>query len=362
MGNSLSLLSSSPQLQYTILEIQSIVGNKFNQNVFDQAKDDAGLVSVEQFIDAILKYQSNLPPIRLIPFSAFKSLGTMPRYPENKDLCVELSTIDRLNSLLFFLSHCWLRGYGGAEGWDGRPHPDNAAGDKYRLCVDGVEKAWRNLAPEMTECYVWLDFGCMDQDGNPADELKQLDEIFKCCDCVFTPLVGPPANFPSVGINNWYKDYDTPSWNGGEYSYVNRAWCRVEMFFAANIPVVVDAARCEKFVDGLKHFASNGTRPHLIYGSYEENIIPTILPPLQNSYFAEYHPNQGCITHEADRAKIASLVEELLPCMRRVTEGYSGDRNSTGDRLDKDRLTYASGAVYEGGYVDGKMTGKGKYT
>ena len=35
------------------------------------------------------------------------------------------------------------------------------------------------MAPGVKKCYLWLDFGCMDQDGNPAGELKQLDEIVR---------------------------------------------------------------------------------------------------------------------------------------------------------------------------------------
>jgi hypothetical protein len=31
--------------------------------------------------------------------------------------------------LVVFVSHCWMRGYDGAEGWDGRPHPDHAQHD-----------------------------------------------------------------------------------------------------------------------------------------------------------------------------------------------------------------------------------------
>ena len=45
---------------------------------------------------------------------------------------------------------------------DGRPHPDNASGDKYRLCVDGIPVIHSTMAPGMSSCYVWLDFGCMD--------------------------------------------------------------------------------------------------------------------------------------------------------------------------------------------------------
>jgi hypothetical protein len=55
--------------------------------------------------------------------------------------------------LLIFISHGWLTGFAGAEGWDGRPHPDNAEGGKYELIVEGVEKMLKALAPGMKNCF-----------------------------------------------------------------------------------------------------------------------------------------------------------------------------------------------------------------
>ena len=66
-----------------------------------------------------------LPPVRLIPFDIFKQLGQMPRCPENRDILVNYEDTIRDESLYIFMSHCWLRGWSGAPGWDGRPHPDN---------------------------------------------------------------------------------------------------------------------------------------------------------------------------------------------------------------------------------------------
>jgi hypothetical protein len=117
------------------------------------------------------------PPIRFIPFDRFKEVGAFPRFPDKSSLCVNLDDIDVENSLLIFISHCWLRGWSGAEGWDGRPHPDNTTAGKYELCVDGVEQIKKTYAPGFGLCYVWLDYSCIDQDGDPAGELKQLDKL-----------------------------------------------------------------------------------------------------------------------------------------------------------------------------------------
>ena len=215
---------------------------------------------------------TTLPPIRFIKFDDFKTLGSMPRYPEQRELCVNLSDInDRDDSLMIFISHGWLRGWDGAEGWDGRPHPDNVNHDKYKLCVSGISKILSTLAPGMSNCYIWLDFGCIDQSVDPAGELKQLDEIVRCCDCIFTPIHGM-ADLPDL-IYDWYDDYRVSAWDGERFGYVNRGWCRIEMFYAANIPMIADNSRCDKLSSGLKFHISNGVRPHLLYGTFEESEL-----------------------------------------------------------------------------------------
>ena len=88
-------------------------------------------------------------------------------------MCVDITTIDRSEYLAVFISHFCLRGWPGADGWDGRPHLDNANADNFKLCVDGIEKIKKTIAPGARQCYIWLDFGSMDQDGNPAGELTR---------------------------------------------------------------------------------------------------------------------------------------------------------------------------------------------
>jgi len=81
-----------------------------------------------------------------------------------------------------------LNSYLLSTGFDGRAHPDNAQHEKYGLCVDGITQLKANCASILPACYVWLDFGCINQNGNPAGELKQLDMIVKSSDCIFTPI------------------------------------------------------------------------------------------------------------------------------------------------------------------------------
>jgi hypothetical protein len=278
------------------------------------------------------KSSDELPPIRLISFDDFVQCDTFPRYPENKDITITLDEVmgHRDKSLIVFISHCWMRGYPGAMGYDRRPHPDNKEGSKYFLIVDGIRKIKKDLAPGMDFCYVWLDYGCMDQDGNPAGELKQLDKIVQACDCLFTPIHDPDWEswtFPNGLIKNIYEDYQAKLWNVGDFAYVNRAWCRVEMFYASNIPLPENSvSRVDNLRAGLKLHITNGVRPHMLYGDREvnRNIQPIILPPLQNSYYDRLDPKKGKLSVASDVVHIEQLIEELEPYKKIQKEGYEG--------------------------------------
>ena len=49
-------------------------------------------------------------PIYFINFKSLLARETFPRYPENKDLAVDVGEIDTSQSFLVFVSHCWARG------------------------------------------------------------------------------------------------------------------------------------------------------------------------------------------------------------------------------------------------------------
>lgn len=212
--------------------------------------------------------------IRLIKFTDFLDLGTFPRYPDNKDIVrtMDQITVGEFNrSLIIFVSHCWLRGWNGAEGWDGRPHPDNADGDKYQLCVDGISQILQSLFQGGVDnsCYIWLDFGCIDQDGNPAGELEQLDKIVQMSDLIFTPIFDKKHDtwdYPEGELVDALLTCKSEAWIGGPFSYVNRGWCRVEMFYAANIPLMLDdpkrAPPKSANILNKSHFMSAGLKFH----------------------------------------------------------------------------------------------------
>ena len=304
------------------------------------------------------------PPVRLIPFDAFKQLGQMPRCPENRDILVNYEDTIRDESLYIFMSHCWLRGWSGAPGWDGRPHPDTSNHDKYQLMVAAVEKIMSSLTT-MSKCYIWLDFGCIDQDAAACDELKMLDKIVGVCDLILTNVHDTQDWDLPTAVYNLFEQYKSPAWNGSDYAYLSRGWCRVEMLYAANIPLENDsAARADRFKAGLLGSVREGRRPHLLYGTREHKLVrynPIQLPPMQNSWFDNYNPVNGKLTKESDRAEIQRLVAEIAPRMKRVTVGYDGARNAAGKMHGRGVYRYADGAVYEGEFKDGKKHGRGVY-
>ena len=300
-----------------------------------------------------------LPPIVFYDLDDLKMLGRFPRSPENKVLQNKLVDIDRNDAGFIFLSHCWLRGYSGAEGWDGRPHPDTATHDKMQLTIEACEKMRKSHFHGVSKVYLWLDYGCIDQDASACLELKMLDKIIASCDMVLTPIhdKGLGDWFDEImkkGVSNWFDQYGSPAWKEGMHSYLNRGWCRVEMMYATNIPLMESSPeRLSKLSPLLRQ-----RRVQVIYGSNEQkrNMQPVVLPPMNNSWFDMYSPEKGNLTKESDRVHVKRLVDQIRHLITKTEEKYEGEYNEDGKKHGKGTYTYASGAVYVGdlpwkGYV-----------
>ena len=224
----------------------------------------------------------------------------------------------------------------------------------------------------MKETYLWIDYGCINQNANPAGELKQLDKIVQLCDLMLTVIADSYDNeWKSFKLSllgsNLFEDYKAKSWYDGPYAYLNRCWCRVEMLFAANIPLCEDSAeRVKNFSGGLAEAVKKNRRPHYLYGTYEKmmDITPQALEPLRNACFDKYNPLTGFITKKSDLRKISELVEELKPYIdaNKAIVGYIGDRNEAGQMSGKGTYTFLNDDVYDGEFEDDKMSGSGTLT
>lgn len=191
--------------------------------------------------------------VRLVRLSRLKALGRFPRWPEDALEATDLSAVKLSKAFVVFISHTWA---GESESEAAAPeystttatavktpspyrdNPDNAAGDKFRLVVQGVGLLHQKLAGGGGDCFVWFDFSCLDQSqANPALEFREhAREIFGCCDCVLSPLVDRASAALSEGeleaqTGPLLTAYRGLGWNGrSKNSFLNRAWCRLEMW------------------------------------------------------------------------------------------------------------------------------------
>lgn len=154
-----------------------------------------------------------------------------------------------------------------------------------------------------------------------------------------------------------YEEYDSPSWK----SYVASAWCRVDMLYAAHIPVIRVKDKQSRFKAGLRFHALRGRRPHFLFGKSENtsNRQPTIVPPLLNSYLVQYNPREGLLSNpEKDKQKIfdlAALYADVPPSK----EVYRGEMDSFGRPHGKGSKQHSNGDVYDGNWFNGTRSGDG---
>ena len=319
--------------------------------------------------------------MRFIRFDHFEQLQEFPRYPQCNEICTDLEQIDRQNCFIVFISHMWLAGWHGAKDWRGKPHPDNKENKKFGLCREGVAKLFRNLAPLMKECYVWLDFGCIDQDSDACAELRVLDKIVGYCDVILTPIVddkyslsttSPQREAEKLMSSNIENVDGAPigAWN----SYLSRAWCRMEMFLASQVPLAEAASRTLMLEEHQRTQADQrrlkvskqlgvammaGRRPHFYFSTRELYFKdPIVLVPLLNSYLDEFTPAKGELTKETDRPRVIEFMQKVTPKYQKSTVvSYVGGKDlTTGKREGKGKEVFANGDVFEGLYANDKHT------
>ena len=302
-------------------------------------------------------------PIRFIEYKKFKLHGKIPRCPNQSHLCSDIREVQKVidKSLIVFISHRWLRSLDN--------QPDDANDSKFQLIVEGLEKVKKYFCPDMQNMYLWLDYSSIDQDRSSSmDEWKLLNQVMRLCDIIFTPMVDDLWESRTYAMRpaGWMMTYPAAWWCDKVLGYLHRGWCRLEMYLAANEPLVAsDAHRLDRFLHTLRSsIVEKQVRPHVLYGTHEWKTgrPPILLPPFPEHLYQVLDPlaPTAFITKEGDRRIIQDIIRR---CPRRVVpERYIGAMNSAGQMHGKGRYLLATGDVYEGNFVSGIMHGPGKYS
>lgn len=201
-------------------------------------------------------FRSVVPKIYFLDYKAFQSAGAFPRFDPANPALRTIDEITHSKVFIVFISHAWITTESTSQDsprdiCTGEiTHPDTADSANYNLCVEGIDRIRQNHTIGMEECYLWIDYCCLNQDLNPVLELQELDAIMECCDCLLTPIVDihTTAN-PIIELSSETQD-SLLEWNiipeksSGitsltEYQaeawllHLRRAWTRLEMVRSA---------------------------------------------------------------------------------------------------------------------------------
>jgi hypothetical protein len=289
-------------------------------------------------------FQPALSSIRFIPFQAFQTHERIPRYPE-ENLTLTLEEITERNlresSFFIFVSHRWLRAN----------EPDDEDQSKYQLCCFGIRRIMATYTLGFENCFLWLDYGCVNQTNDPASELRHLDVIIRYCDILFTPIVDPPTFVMPRMIRNWYTDFASPQWE----DYLNRAWCRIEMFYGTHLDLWDSSAeRLDKFKKGLKEILIGGRRGHFLFP--QSRTFPFVLYPFQDYYLEQFRPSEGALTNRHDQRLIEDLENSVQ--VRSSRSSYVGG-TLHGQKHGKGILVDRTGDKFVGNWVHDYFEGQG---
>lgn len=304
--------------------------------------------------------------IYVINYLDFAKCGSFPRNPEQSMYLRQLSKIPRETSFIVYISHVWIRNDPDCPGWEGSPHPDYRFAYKYKLCLEGIQKAHKMYAPGMRECYIWCDYCCLNQYNLHMDiepNILLFDKIMSYADCIFTPIYiedqgydkfvrysqvnnkfhktytkgdvdrssiatlhndTNTMNLENQTVPDYYANYEhAPLFNekNNPRAFMNRSWCRIELLYAATMPLLEDEnsdvikRKC-KFASVFRAHTNNNHRSHLLYTSFESRyqLSPIVLPLLPIAdLLKRYNPLRGHTTHPQDREIIGRLHSLLKP-------------------------------------------------
>jgi hypothetical protein len=306
-------------------------------------------------------------PLRFISLKQFKTLGKIPRYIDAHSYLEEITPEKQLNTLIVYVSHRWISDKSGI--WQ----PDDSDSNNYKLIIEGIEKLWKNLAPWMEDCYLWINYSCA-----AAQSLNQLSAAMSFCDCIFTPISDEdyyPIHFVLSSLSlskilnanppkippNYSKAYSSLAWKGGDSSYLQQAVCRLEIVLGANTPFlkVNTEERMKKLIGKTTTLVYHRTmerRPHFLYGTKESKSdgVPYCLPPLTrfNFDYQLHDPQFGVICSIEQELLIRSFITQCPAFPPKPEPGYSGDDN-------QGTYIFEDGTIYKGKWLNGSFSGYG---
>ena len=351
-------------------QTKTLAGSMFSEELWARHASSSGFIHSDKLLGMVSDSLavSRTTPVLLLPYAALCRHGQLPRCPDDASLLVNSRDVDLASSLVIYVSHVWYSEE--EEGAQSRV-PDTTAKDKYHLCVEGVRRLLETCAPatSTSQCYLWLDYSCLNQDKNSCEELKALDSIYSMCHCMLTPISDPhSASWDLVDTeDSYYSDYKAKHWQDTSIGYLNRAWCRLEMLYCKTIPLSLAAigdTNESRFRGSLRNaVVGSSRRQHYIFGhrEFDMKVSPLCLPPLTHTQLQQYDPLTGNVTLKNDLIKIKSLLLELkLLFDSQPKLGYRGSTNSENKPHGEGVYSYSSGNVYAGSWKNGKKHGRGR--
>mmetsp|Transcript_33054 Transcript_33054/g.43510 ORF Transcript_33054/g.43510 Transcript_33054/m.43510 type:complete len:286 (+) Transcript_33054:48-905(+) len=265
---------------FSTLSHGNLNGNRLNATVSQSERHHAVLKSRPNAC-ALMNEECHFKiecPMILIPIDSFEKFHAIPRSNNRDEVdAIDLDNIsseERKNILIIFVSHRWLR----ASLNPAEAHPDLPNGIKHELIVKAVRRLQFGLLDD-PKIYIWIDFCSIHQDD--LETLKKgvasLPGYVERSDILLTPYTDKGMEDMCGSIFSCCKK-DTSieqflELAKTEYSliifskhrslaeYQTRGWCRLEAFMGAYTPMPRG---------GYEYFSKVGVsfrkdRPHLFF-------------------------------------------------------------------------------------------------
>lgn len=130
------------------------------------------------FLRCLVRTESDIPKLRLVPGSALKRLQRFPRSSEHEHFIeVDASNVEAVyKSRIFFVSHRWAQSDSPSAASN---FPDTEDHQQARLLLDWLDRDYA----DWDHFYFWVDWACIDQDNSElkARQIEALPIYLRCC-------------------------------------------------------------------------------------------------------------------------------------------------------------------------------------